>query len=234
MANVVVSTTSPMAGRRLLRDVNRLLASGYHIVADENMANLNVRFEGPLGSIYQGGVWTVNLSMPLEYPLKAPRVRFVTKILHPNIEFTSGLVCLNAFKQAWSASYDLVNIFDTFLPQLLRHPNPHDPLNHRAAAIMKHSEQLFREHVMVCVKMYALPLPSDPRNLVEEGLEKHSSDLSLSDLLSDDDEDEGDRAGSGAGAGDSACGDSANAPDPGDGPAPGPGAGDAAAAGSDC
>ncbi|KAH8357197.1 hypothetical protein KR084_009160 [Drosophila pseudotakahashii] len=187
---MVVNTTSPMAGRRLHRDVNRLLASGYRTTVDDDMANLDVCFKGPLGTAYEGGVWTVNVAMPQEYPLKAPRVRFVTKILHPNIEFTTGLVCMNVFKQAWSASYALVNIFDTFLPQLLRHPNPHDPLNHRAASIMKHSEELFREHVILCLKMYALPVVLSPKDLVEEGLEKRSSDLSLSDLLSDDDEDD--------------------------------------------
>ncbi|XP_044313135.1 ubiquitin-conjugating enzyme E2 H [Drosophila rhopaloa] len=201
MAHVVVNTTSPMAGRRLLRDVNRLLASGYRTTVDDDMANLDVRFEGPLGTAYEGGVWTVNVAMPQEYPLKAPRVRFVTKILHPNIEFTTGLVCMNVFKQAWSASYDLVNIFDTFLPQLLRHPNPHDPLNHRAASIMKHSEELFREHVVLCLKMYALPVVLAPRDLVEEGLEKRSSDLSLSDLLSDEDDDVASTALPAAGAG---------------------------------
>lgn len=190
MANVVVNTTSPMAGRRLHRDVNRLLASGYHTIVDEDMANLDVRFEGPLGTAYEGGVWTVSVAMPQEYPLKAPRVRFVTKILHPNIEFTTGLVCMNVFKQAWSSNYDLVNIFDTFLPQLLRHPNPHDPLNHRAASIMMHSEQLFHEHVVLCVRMYALPPAVKPQSQTDESLEKRSSDLSLSDLLSDDEEDD--------------------------------------------
>ncbi|XP_065722219.1 ubiquitin-conjugating enzyme E2 H [Drosophila suzukii] len=188
---MAVNTTSPMAGRRLLRDVNRLLASGYRTTVDDDMANLDVRFEGPLGTAYEGGVWTVNVAMPLDYPLKAPRVRFVTKILHPNIDFTTGLVCMNVFKQAWSSSYDLVNIFDTFLPQLLRHPNPNDPLNHKAACILKQSEKLFREHVITCLKMYALPVFLAPKDLVEEGLEKRSSDLSLSDLLSDDDEGDG-------------------------------------------
>ncbi|XP_017076785.2 ubiquitin-conjugating enzyme E2 4 [Drosophila eugracilis] len=187
---MVVNTTSPMTGRRLHRDVNRLLASGYRTTVDDDMANLDVRFEGPLGTAYEGGVWSVNVAIPQEYPLKAPRVRFVTKILHPNIEFTTGLVCMNVFKQAWSPSYDLVNIFDTFLPQLLRHPNPFDPLNHRAASLMKHSEKLFREHVIICLKMYARPVFEAPKNLAEEGLEKRSSDLSLSDLLSDEDDDQ--------------------------------------------
>lgn len=192
MANVVVNTTSPMAGRRLSRDVNRLLAAGYQTTVDDDMTNLDVRLEGPMGTAYEGGVWTVNVSMPQEYPLKAPRLRFVTKILHPNIEFTTGLVCMNVFKQAWSANYDLVNIFETFLPQLLRHPNPHDPLNHHAAAIMKRSEEDFRVAVSMFLRMYALPLVLQGEGKDNENLQRRSSDMSLSELLSDNDDDNDD------------------------------------------
>ncbi|XP_030374689.1 ubiquitin-conjugating enzyme E2 H [Scaptodrosophila lebanonensis] len=188
MAKVVVNTTSPMSGRRLVRDVNRLIASGYQTTVDDDMASFDVRFEGPMGTAYEGGVWTVNVAMPQEYPLKPPRLRFLTKIWHPNIESTTGLVCMNVFKEAWSTTYDLMNIFDTFLPQLLRNPNPLDPLNHEAAAILKRSEQEFKENVTMYKRMYAQPLVIVSK--CSEELEKRSSDLSLSDLVSDDDDDD--------------------------------------------
>ena len=42
---------------------------------------------------------------------------------------------------------DLVNVFEVFLPQLLLYPNPSDPLNGEAAAMMMRDKAKYEEHV---------------------------------------------------------------------------------------
>ena len=42
---------------------------------------------------------------------------------------------------------DLINIFEVFLPQLLRYPNPADPLNGEAAALLIREPKFYDQKV---------------------------------------------------------------------------------------
>lgn len=42
---------------------------------------------------------------------------------------------------------DLVNVFEVFLPQLLLYPNPSDPLNGEAAALMMRDRTTYDQRV---------------------------------------------------------------------------------------
>lgn len=43
--------------------------------------------------------------------------------------------------------FDLINVFEVFLPQLLRYPNPSDPLNGEAAALMMRDPRSYEAKV---------------------------------------------------------------------------------------
>ncbi|KAM0707896.1 hypothetical protein Q7P35_004545 [Cladosporium inversicolor] len=123
--------------RRIETDVMKMLMSDYEVtLVNDNMQEFYVRFKGPEETPFLGGLWKIHVELPDQYPYKSPSIGFVNRIFHPNIDELSGSVCLDVINQTWSPMYDMVNIFEVFLPQLLRYPNPTDPLNGEAAALL--------------------------------------------------------------------------------------------------
>ncbi|KAG5343113.1 Ubiquitin-conjugating enzyme E2 8 [Termitomyces sp. Mn162] len=119
------------------------LMSDYEVsLVNDSMQEFYVRFFGPTETPFQGGVWKIHVELPDQYPYKSPSIGFMNKIFHPNIDELSGSVCLDVINQTWSPMFDMINIFEVFLPQLLRYPNPNDPLNGEAAALlMRHPKE---------------------------------------------------------------------------------------------
>ncbi|KAB0792598.1 hypothetical protein PPYR_01852 [Photinus pyralis] len=142
------------AQKRAYTDVTKLLLNKHEVW----MMNTNeyfVKFLGPKETPYEGGVWKVRILIPSNYPFSSPSVSFVNKIFHPNVEETSGAVCLDVINQTWSPLYDLSNIFEVFLPQLLTYPNSRDPLNPEAATLCLFDNATFLKRVKLYVKKYA-------------------------------------------------------------------------------
>ena len=141
--------------KRKEKDVLKLLQSEYKIdIWNDNMSEFTVIFKGPDDSPYSEGIWKVLVHLPKEYPFKSPSIGFLNKIYHPNIQESSGSVCLDVINQAWSPMYELKNVFDIFLPQLLLYPNPKDPLNVNAAKLYLNDWEKYDEKVKDFVKKY--------------------------------------------------------------------------------
>jgi len=61
------------------------------------------------------------------------------------------------------SSLDLLNVFEVFLPQLLLYPNPSDPLNGEAAALLMREPERYKQKIREYVDKFgqAAPLLDD-------------------------------------------------------------------------
>jgi ubiquitin-protein ligase len=49
---------------------------------------------------YPGGIFKLELFLPDDYPMTPPKIRFLTKIYHPNID-KLGRICLDVLKSKY-------------------------------------------------------------------------------------------------------------------------------------
>ena len=148
--------------KRLTKDIADLKESGFEILADDGTDNIKldcfrIVLNGPPDTPYAKGRWHVRFTFATTYPFTSPSVGFVQHILHPNIDWASGSVCLDALNKKWSPVFTLKHIMETLLPYLLAYPNAQDPLNRDAAALLAASSSGFAASALDATLKHALP-----------------------------------------------------------------------------
>jgi ubiquitin-conjugating enzyme E2 N len=104
--------------RRIIKETQRLLSEPAPGISaspsEDNLRYFNVMILGPSQSPYEGGVFKLELFLPEEYPMAAPKVRFLTKIYHPNID-KLGRICLDILKDKWSPALQIRTVLLRFV-----------------------------------------------------------------------------------------------------------------------
>eukprot|EP00730_Choanoeca_flexa_P008278 TRINITY_DN12471_c0_g2_i2.p1 TRINITY_DN12471_c0_g2~~TRINITY_DN12471_c0_g2_i2.p1 ORF type:complete len:170 (+),score=16.02 TRINITY_DN12471_c0_g2_i2:48-512(+) len=95
-------------------------------VSDSDMFNWTATIVGPEDSPYAGGIFKLDIRFPPNYPFKAPKCVFRTKLYHPNVSGNGG-ICLDILKNQWSPALTLSKVLLS-ISSLMTDANPDDPL----------------------------------------------------------------------------------------------------------
>ena len=119
----------------------------------EDLYKWQAHIVGPSDSPYQNGLFALNIVFPFDYPFKPPKISFVTKIYHPNIN-SNGAICLDILKDQWSPALTIGKVLLS-ISSLLCDPNPDDPLVPEIANLCKNNKAKFEENARLWTKKYA-------------------------------------------------------------------------------
>ncbi|EPY42570.1 ubiquitin-conjugating enzyme E2 B [Angomonas deanei] len=100
---------------------------------------------GPENTVWEGGFFKLELHFSAEYPVVPPRVKFLTKVFHPNV-YVDGNICLDTLKSNWSPTLN-VEMLLLSIRSLLCDPNPLSAANGEAAQTLTTNPQAYEQKV---------------------------------------------------------------------------------------
>ena len=110
----------------------------------ENLFHWTGSIIGPDESPYKDGVFFLDIHFPADYPFKPPKIKFITKVYHPNIS-SNGDICLDILKEQWSPVLTISHVLLS-ISSLLTDPNPDDPLVPEIAILYRKNRKKFEKN----------------------------------------------------------------------------------------
>lgn len=121
---------------------------------DNDLYSWEAFIVGPQDSPYSGGIFVLKIEIPPDYPFKAPKVRFITPIYHPNIN-EQGQICIDILKDQWAPSLTIPKVLLS-ITSLLTDANPKDPLAPAVAKVYVENRDKFNRIAAEWTRKYAM------------------------------------------------------------------------------
>lgn len=147
-----------MSARRIQRELTEFRTASLETcsagpVTESDLYTWEATIIGPKDSPYEGGVFSLAIFFPTDYPFKPPKVAFKTKIFHPNINAQGG-ICLDILKDQWSPALSIGKVLLS-ISSLLTDANPKDPLVPDIARLYVENRAEFDRTAKEWTRLYA-------------------------------------------------------------------------------
>jgi len=93
---------------------------------DEDMKRWKGTISGPKDTPYDGGTFVIDIELTSSYPFEPPKMKFDTRVWHPNVSSQTGAICLDILKKEWSPALTIKTALIS-VQALLAAPEPDDP-----------------------------------------------------------------------------------------------------------
>ncbi|XP_042907899.1 ubiquitin-conjugating enzyme E2 G1 [Parasteatoda tepidariorum] len=151
--------------RKQLNELKKNPVEGFSagLIDDNDIYKWEVLIIGPPDTLYEGGFFKAHLYFPKEYPLRPPKMKFITEIWHPNIDKT-GDVCISILHEPGDDKFGYEKASERWLPvhtvetilisviSMLADPNDESPANVDAAKEWRENYTEFKRKVARCVR----------------------------------------------------------------------------------
>lgn len=116
------------------------------LVSKFNPKEWKVVFKGPRHTVYDGGIFHLNIKFEDNYPSCPPTIVMVNKTFHPNINFSENAnICVTSLS-SWMPERTMTDVIISII-NLLSDPNPGSPLNRNAAELFENDKAKYKEEV---------------------------------------------------------------------------------------
>ncbi|EGB12630.1 hypothetical protein AURANDRAFT_69594 [Aureococcus anophagefferens] len=179
--------------KKELTELTRDTKSGVTVeVKSSDMMELEGVITGPEGTPYEGGTYQIGITIPSGYPFEPPKMKFLTKIWHPNISSQTGAICLDILKDQWSPALTIKTALLS-LQALLCSPEPDDPQDAQVAQMYLNEPDTFKQTAKFWTETYARPKEAGAEDaavarLVEMGFSREQVVKALADAKGDENE----------------------------------------------
>ena len=121
---------------------------------NNNIRHWKGKIWGPPDSVYEGGVFQIDIKIPDKYPYVPPKMQFDTKIWHPNISSQTGAICLDILKDEWSPALTIRTALLS-IQALMTAAEPDSPQDAVVASQYKTDRNLFDKKAKEWTNLYA-------------------------------------------------------------------------------